>query len=136
MPPTLNHISLRFLKNLQDPQILTVCMITHTKAKDLKKEATVTGMEVTSFHWDNTKNALQIVFGTEALPCLHQHPCTSLEDRSVQLILESQVDQLIFRPLSGKTRGLELESFSGGTALEKYTYEGLESLSMWVSPPA
>ncbi len=106
----------------------TVCMTTHTLARDLRKDAIVSGVEVTSFFWNDTNMALKLVFADMEVPDLMCEPMASLDQRSVRVNLQKTIDQLILRPIKNEFQKLEAEISQDGRVLYKHTLDSTNPL--------
>lgn len=128
MPPVLDAMTLRFSKNYQNPHTYTVCVTTHSLAKDLKKDMFVPGAEVMSFSWNASKMGLKLIFEESPLPSLTWEGRAPLEQRSVKLKLGNAADQLTFRPVKNEAKSLAVEVFEGSLPSNKSTLKNVSML--------
>lgn len=127
MPPVLDSIILQFSKNPHESQLSTVYMTTHTLARDLRKDTVVSGVEVTSFFWNDTRMALKLVFADTDVPDLRCEPIAALRERSVRINLQNTIDQLIFRPIKNEFKKLEAATFQEGQVMHTTTVDSIGS---------
>lgn len=129
LPPILDSIVLQFLKSPHTPQGYTVCMTTHTCAKDLRKDDCVAGVEVSSMSWHEASAPLKLIFEEAPIPSLSLGSFNDLNNRTVSIystvsiFIDPACKQLCFRPLRHDSEKLEVRALVDGRVLNTRTIE-------------